>query len=183
MVTASAPIDGEVLKFLKIATICPIIEGYGQTESGGASYMTYENDPEVGHVGGPATNVEFKLKAVPDMEYLISDTDETGRPTPRGELLIRGTGIFSGYFRDQERTQEALDANHWLYTGDIVKLRPNGSIQIIDRKKNIFKLAQGEYVAAEKLEIGYRVLTEVEEIFVYGDSLQSYLVCIIFPNE
>lgn len=61
MVTASAPIQGDVLDFLKVATICPIIEGYGQTESGGASYLTSMRDPKSGHVGGPAVNVEMKI--------------------------------------------------------------------------------------------------------------------------
>lgn len=127
--------------------------------------------------------VEFKVLAVPDMNYNIGDKDEQGRQTPRGELLIRGSGIFQGYYKEEEKTKEAKDKDGWLATGDIVRLNPNGSISIIDRKKNIFKLAQGEYVAAEKLEIGYRLMAEVEEAFIYGDSLESTLVVIIFPNE
>lgn len=140
-------------------------------------------DPKSGHVGGPAVNVEFKIAAVPDMEYLVTDQNEEGEVTPRGELLIRGSGIFQGYYKDSTKTAEAMDKEGWLATGDIVRLNPNGSINIIDRKKNIFKLAQGEYVAAEKLEIAYRIMSEVEEIFIYGDSLQAFLVTIIFPNE
>lgn len=85
--------------------------------------------------------VEFKIQAVPEMEYNITDKNEQGEVTPRGELLIRGTGIFKGYYKDEEKTKEALNPEGWLYTGDIVRLNPNGSISIIDRKKNIFKLA------------------------------------------
>lgn len=133
--------------------------------------MTRIQDPKSGHVGGPAVNVEFKIAAVPDMEYLVSDQNESGETTPRGELLIRGTGVFQGYYKDPTKTKEAKDQDGWLATGDIVRLNPNGSINLIDRKKNIFKLAQGEYVAAEKLEMAYRMMSEVEEIFIYGDSL------------
>lgn len=53
MVTGSAPIAGDVLSFLKIAFACPIVEGYGMTESSGASVATIASDPEIGHVGGP----------------------------------------------------------------------------------------------------------------------------------
>lgn len=175
MVTASAPIATDVLNFLRVVTSCPIMEGYGQTESTGGSYLTRISDSSGGHVGGPMPGVEFKVLAVPDMNYNIQDQDAQGNQTPRGELLIRGSGIFQGYYKEEEKTKEAKDQDGWLATGDIVRLNPNGSISIIDRKKNIFKLAQGEYVAAEKLEIGYRLMAEVEEAFIYGDSLEVTL--------
>ena len=124
------------------------------------------------------------------MDYTVNDKNELGQVTPRGELLIRGTGIFLGYYKDTLKTKEALDDQGWLHTGDIVRLNLNGSISIIDRKKNIFKLAQGEYVAAEKLENGYRMMDEIEECFIYGDSLEvtniykyKNIYIYIFPNE
>ena len=60
---------------------------------------------------------------------------------------------------------------------------PGGSLKIVDRKKNIFKLSQGEYIAAEKLEILYSKSPLIKQIFVYGDSLQSNLVTIIVPEK
>ncbi len=183
MVTGSAPISAEVLEFLRIAACCPIIEGYGQTESTGASFCTQVNDPTCGHIGGPTANTEFKILDVAEMSYTSKDKDENGNPLPRGELCLKGYGVFKGYYKDDEKTKEAIDEKGWLHTGDIVQLNANGSVKIIDRKKNIFKLAQGEYVAAEKIEICYAKSEAVEEIFVYGDSLQAFLVGVVLPKR
>lgn len=100
MITASAPIAQDVLDFLRVTTCCPILEGYGQTESTGGSYLTRISDASGSHVGGPMPGTEFKIQAVPEMDYKITDTDDEGRQTPRGELLIRGSGIFLGYYKD-----------------------------------------------------------------------------------
>ena len=184
MITGSAPISPDVIDFLKICCSCPILEGYGQTESGGGSFLTSVNDPNSGHVGGVLSNAEFKLVDAADLGYTTKDKDlVTGELMPRGEVCIRGAGIFTGYYKDEEKTKEALDSDGWLHTGDIAQLIPNGSIKIIDRKKNIFKLAQGEYIAAEKVENVYLTSIAIEEIFIYGDSLQSYLVAVVLPKK
>ena len=70
-----------------------------------------------------------------------------------------------------------------MATGDIAIILPNYSIKIVDRKKNFFKLSQGEYVAAEKLEIIYGASPFISQIFVHGDSLQNYLVAVIVPEK
>ena len=81
MSTAAAPIDNNVLEFLKVCFCCPIIEGYGLTETSGGSSITWANDPVVGHVGGPLPCVKWRLQDVPEMSYYSTD-----KPYPRGEL-------------------------------------------------------------------------------------------------
>lgn len=127
--------------------------------------------------------LEVKLTDVPEMDYLSTDKDNNGKPTPKGEICLRGPQLFLGYYKDPKNTKEVLDSEGWCHTGDIGELLPNGAIKVIDRKKNIFKLAQGEYVAPEKIENIYVRAKGVAEVFVFGDSLQSFLVGIIVPNK
>lgn len=184
MLSGSAPITTELISFIKIAFSCPVLEGYGQTESCGASIATSESDNDCGYIGGPLAGLEIKLVSVPEMRYLVTDVDEQGRPTPRGELCMRGPQVFQGYYRQPDKTAEALDSEGWLHTGDIAIILPaNGAVKLIDRKKNIFKLAQGEYVAVEKVEAAYSGCPYINQVFVYGDSYKAYLVAIVVPNE
>ena len=168
---------------MKIAACCPIIEAYGQTENTGGAFATLAADSESGHVGGPTVNIEAKLEDVLEMNYTSEDKDASGTPQPRGEICLRGPGVFPGYYKDQEKTHEAIDRDGWLHTGDIGVFLPNGSLKIIDRKKNIFKLSQGEYVAPEKIENVYLRAKGVAEVFVHGDSLQSVLVGVVVPDR
>ena len=147
MGTGSAPIDKAVIDFLKICFCCPIVEGYGLTESAAGSSMCDVDDTITGHVGGPVEAVKFRLKDLPEMNYLHTD-----KPYPRGELCMMGPSIFTGYYKRPDKTAEAFDEEGWFLTGDVVQVYPNGSIKIIDRSKNIFKLSQGEYIAPEKIE-------------------------------
>lgn len=141
MVTGSAPISKDTLKFLKIAFCCPINEGYGQTENTAAGAASWSNDPEVGHIGCPYPTCDMRLYDIPEMDYTSKDKDAQGNPMPRGEICIRGYNVFRGYFQMPDKTAEALDSNGWLHTGDVGMLLPNGAVKIIDRKKNIFKLS------------------------------------------
>lgn len=185
MVSGSAPLSENVMTFFRCLLGVPILEGYGQTEGSAAATLSHPDDQAtVGHVGGPLPCVDIILVDVSEMGYLSTDTIHRGKPCKgRGEIWIRGPNVFKGYYKDEEKTKEALDENGWLHSGDIGLWTMDGALQIIDRKKNIFKLSQGEYVAAEKIE---NVITQsilVGQSFVYGDSLQSHLVAIIVPDE
>ncbi|KAK4400951.1 Long chain acyl-CoA synthetase 5 [Sesamum angolense] len=87
-----------------------------------------------------------------------------------------------GYYKREDLTKEVL-IDGWFHTGDIGEWQPNGSLKIIDRKKNIFKLSQGEYVAVENLENIYSLVPDIESIWVYGNSFESFLVAIINPSK
>ena len=136
MLTGSAPISKDVLDFLKICFCCPISEGYGLTESSAGSCIVDPTDPVTGHVGGPLECVKVRLKDLPEMSYMSSD-----KPYPRGEVCLKGPSIFSGYYKRDDKTREAFDSGGWFLTGDVGLIYPNGSIRIIDRSKNIFKLS------------------------------------------
>jgi long-chain acyl-CoA synthetase len=97
---------------------------------------------------------------------------------------LKGPGVFLGYYKDVAKTKETIDENGWLHTGDIGTVIPgSGALKIIDRKKNIFKLQQGEYVAAEKVEAIYMKDNRIEEVFLHGESTQSYCVAVIVPSQ
>lgn len=177
MITGSAPIDKDVLKFLKVCFCCPFLEGYGLTESSAASSITRKDDPIVGHVGGPIPCVKWRLMDVPEMNYLSTD-----KPYPRGELCMKGRSIFSGYYKRPEKNAEAFDEEGWFKTGDVAMVFPNGATKIIDRSKNIFKLSQGEYIAPEKIENVFGLSPWIAQSWVTGDSMKNNTVAVIVPN-
>lgn len=76
MITGSAPISKDVLNFMQVCASCPMLEGYGSTETTAASFTKYHFDPESGHVGGPCANIEYKLEDIPEMNYLSTDVDK-----------------------------------------------------------------------------------------------------------
>ncbi|KAG0298450.1 hypothetical protein BGZ98_000209 [Dissophora globulifera] len=178
ILTASAPISPEILAFTRVAFCCEVIEAYGQTEGTGAATHTFTGETEAGHVGPPYSTCEVKLVDVPELDYFATD-----KPCPRGEICVRGPNIIKGYLKDDAKTKETIDEEGWLHSGDIGVMEANGTITVIDRKKNVFKLSQGEYIAAENIEARFLSrMPFVQQIFVHGDSLESFLVAIIVPE-
>uniref|UniRef100_A0A668VQB3 Long-chain-fatty-acid--CoA ligase n=1 Tax=Oreochromis aureus TaxID=47969 RepID=A0A668VQB3_OREAU len=172
--TASAPISPAVLSFLRATLGCLIFEGYGQTECTAGCTFSMPGDCSTGHVGAPLPCAMVKVVDIPEMNYYAKNGE--------GEICIRGPSVFRGYLRDPEKTAEALDSDGWLHSGDVGQWLQNGTLRIIDRKKHIFKLAQGEYIAPEKIENVYMRCVPVLQVFVHGDSLQSYLIGIVVPD-
>uniref|UniRef100_A0A8C8FRE3 Arachidonate--CoA ligase n=1 Tax=Oncorhynchus tshawytscha TaxID=74940 RepID=A0A8C8FRE3_ONCTS len=174
MITGAAPVSPTVLTFIRAALGCQFYEGYGQTECTAGCTMSMPGDWTAGHVGAPLPCNYVKLVDVTEMNYFAANGE--------GEVCVKGPNVFKGYLNDPEKTKEALDQDGWLHTGDIGKWLPNGILKIVDRKKHIFKLAQGEYIAPEKVENIYIRSDPVAQIFVHGDSLQACLVGIVVPD-
>ncbi|KAF9777881.1 hypothetical protein BJ322DRAFT_1094908 [Thelephora terrestris] len=176
--SGSAPLNPKVFNFLRIAFSCIVIEGFGATETCATCLRLAPGDPTgAGRVGFPPACCEAKLVDVPSMGYSVED-----KPYPRGELLIRGDSTFTRYHKNPESTREAKDEEGWVHTGDIAAIDECGRFQIIDRIKNIMKLANGEYVAPERIENVLSAAPIVAQIFVHGHSLESYLLAVVIPD-
>ncbi|KAK8651530.1 hypothetical protein V6N13_141130 [Hibiscus sabdariffa] len=174
MASGASPLSPEVMEFLRVCFGCIVVEGYGMTETCSIISLVDEGDSLTGHVGSPSTACEVKLVDVPEMSYTSDD-----EPYPRGEICVRGPTVFQGYYKDEAQTREVIDDDGWLHTGDIGSWLPGGRLKIIDRKKNIFKLAQGEYIAPEKIENVYAKCKFILQCFIYGDSFNSSLILIV----
>jgi len=178
ILSAAAPIESKVMDFFRIIFGVNTIEGYGATETTACGALTLIGDytsPYGHHIGVAFPSMEIKLVAVPEMDYYPTDDQ------PRGEVCFRGTNVTKGYFKNEEETKKVF-IDGWFHTGDIGVILPNKALKIIDRKKNIFKLQQGEYVAPENIES--KIDNQyISQIFVYGTSLCSKLVAIIVPDQ
>lgn len=178
IVSGGAPLAPHVEEFLKVAMCSPVVQGYGLTETCAASCIAVPDDWAMHGTNGPCTPcTELRLESVPEMNYDATSDDE-----PAGEVLLRGPQLFSGYYKAPEKTAEVLDADGWFHTGDIGRITKEGALKIVDRKKNIFKLSQGEYIAVEKLEAIYKKSPSVEQVWVYGNSFKSTLVAVLVPK-
>jgi long-chain acyl-CoA synthetase len=176
IISGAAPLPSHVQEFLTATMGCPVLQGYGMTENCASLTLSYTADWKAGHVGPPVPVAEMKLVDVEEMGYSSSNSP------PTGEIQVRGTCMTSGYYKNEKATKEMIGADGWQATGDIGRWNPDGTLSIIDRKKNIFKLAQGEYVAAEKIEGVLAKSKYIGQCFVYGNSFFVTLVAVIVPD-
>jgi long-chain acyl-CoA synthetase len=160
--SGGGPLNGEVQEFIRVAFDLPLIQGYGLTETCAGLSIQAEDDERPGVAGCPIPCDEVKLVSTPDVNdrgglpYLSTDRkDVDGNPVwGRGEIWVKGTNVTSGYYMMPEKSKEVY-IDGWFATGDIGQFLEDGSIRIVDRKKNLVKLKSGEYVALEKMEMVY----------------------------
>ncbi|VAI37334.1 unnamed protein product [Triticum turgidum subsp. durum] len=177
MLSGAAPLPRHIEEFMRVTSCSVLAQGYGLTESCSGCFTSIANVISmIGTVGPPVTAVEARLESVPEMGY------DALSSAPRGEICLRGHTLFSGYYKRPDLTEEVY-SDGWFHTGDIGEWQPDGTMKIIDRKKNIFKLSQGEYVAVEVLESAYTQSQLVASVWVYGNSFESFLVAVVVPEK
>uniref|UniRef100_A0A1J3CDQ2 Long chain acyl-CoA synthetase 9, chloroplastic n=1 Tax=Noccaea caerulescens TaxID=107243 RepID=A0A1J3CDQ2_NOCCA len=182
LLSGGAPLSGETQRFINICVGAPIGQGYGLTETCAGGTFSEFDDTSVGRVGAPLPCSFVKLIDWPEGGYLISD-----KPMPRGEIVIGGSNITLGYFKNEEKTQEVYKVDEkgmrWFYTGDIGRFHPDGCLEIIDRKKDIIKLQHGEYVSLGKVEAALSISPYVENIMVHADPFYSFCVALVVASQ
>ena len=122
--------------------------------------------------------IDYKLVDVPDLGYFSTDL-----PYPRGELLVKSHQLFPGYYKRPEVTAEMFDADGFYRTGDVVAEIAPDQVQYVDRRNNVLKLSQGEFVTVSKLEVAFGVSPLVHQIYLYGNSARPYLLAVVVPTN
>lgn len=146
---AGAAVSPETLRFFDIIGL-PVSQGYGLTECAGVGFIQRDGFRQIGAAGTPLTGTEWKQE-------------------PDGEILIRSPGVFRGYFMDRSASAATVDADGWLKTGDIVELRDNGEIAVVDRKKAIIITSGGKNIAPSEIENALKDTGYIKEVIVVGD--------------
>ncbi|KAG0739140.1 hypothetical protein G6F57_003146 [Rhizopus arrhizus] len=172
--SGGAPISAETQDFLSL-TVCPILAGYGMTESCGMCAIMAPEQWALKEVGAPVPCVEVKLVDQPELGYLTTNLP------PQGEIYIRGPSITAGYYKREDLTKETMTEDGWLKTGDIGEWTKRGTLHIIDRVKNLVKTSNGEYIALEKLESVYKSSPLVETLCVFANPLYPRPVALLVP--
>ncbi|WP_240274809.1 carboxylic acid reductase [Mycobacterium ulcerans] len=167
--TGSAPISDEMKAWVEELLDMHLVEGYGSTEAG----MILID----GAIRRPAV-LDYKLVDVPDLGYFLTD-----RPHPRGELLVKTDSLFPGYYQRAEVTADVFDADGFYRTGDIMAEVGPEQFVYLDRRNNVLKLSQGEFVTVSKLEAVFGDSPLVRYIYIYGNSARAYLLAVIVPTQ
>ena len=167
--TGSAPTSPELKVWVDALLEMPLLDGYGSTEAGMVLFDGVVQRPPV---------LDYKLVDVPDLGYFGTD-----QPHPRGELLLKTENMFPGYYKRPQVTADVFDADGYYRTGDVVAEVGPDRLVYVDRRNNVLKLAQGEFVTLAKLEAVFGNSPLVRQIYVYGNSAQPYLLAVVVPTE
>jgi long-chain acyl-CoA synthetase len=159
-ISGGAPLVRNVAEFFLAADI-PIYEGYGLTETAAGVTVNTPRELRLGTVGKPLFGAEIRL-------------------AEDGEILLRGPGVFSGYWNLPDATAEAF-RDGWFQTGDIGELDRDGYLAITDRKKDLIVTAGGKNIAPQNLENRFKSDKYLSNAMVYGDR-KPYLTALLVPN-
>jgi fatty acid CoA ligase FadD9 len=166
--TGSASISAELKAFAESYLDLHLVEGYGSTEAGAIFVDGQVRRPPV---------IDYKLVDVPELGYFHTD-----QPHPRGELLVKTDNLFPGYYKRPKVTAEVFDPDGYYRTGDIVAQVGPDRLVYLDRRNNVLKLSQGEFVTVSKLEAVFGDSPLIRQIYVYGNSARSYLLAVVVPT-
>ena len=164
----TAPLSAEMKSFVEECLEVHVMDGYGLTEV----LMVSKN----GVLSRPPV-LDYKLVDVPELGYFLTD-----KPYPRGELLVKSETAFPGYYKRPDVTEKAFDPDGYYRTGDVMAELGPDHLAYVDRRNNVLKLAQGEFVAVARLEAVFSSAALVRQIFVYGNSERPYLLAVIVPT-
>ncbi|KAG5301804.1 acyl-CoA synthetase [Histoplasma ohiense] len=174
--TGGGPISKDTQLFLSMA-LCPVINGYGLTETSAMGSLCDPLAWTIDTVGDIPSSIEIKLVDFPEAGYYSKNTP------PQGEIWIRGPSVMEGYYENEEETKSVMTEDGWFMTGDIGEFDKNGHLKIVDRKKNLVKTLNGEYIALEKLESIYRSAAVVANILIHAATDQVKPIAVIVPAE
>jgi long-chain acyl-CoA synthetase len=189
--SGGGPLGGDTQIFARVAFGFPLVQAYGLTESTAVVCLQCAEDIRSGIQGVVLPSIEVKLESTPEITdkggipYMSTDRqDVDGNPcNGRGEILIKGPNVSIGYYAQPEKTKEVYFEDGWFATGDIGQFNEDGTLSIVDRKKNLVKLNGGEYVALEKMEIVYSNSNFVDAlaggVCVYADGDMDRPVALV----
>lgn len=181
IVAGGAPLSKETHDFIRNCMGCPVLQGYGLTETTACASLMEMCEMSTEAVGPPNQGVQIKLINWEEGNYRVTD-----QPRPRGEIVIGGNTVADGYYLMPEKTAEDFyEANgrRWFKTGDVGQFERNGTLKIIDRKKDLVKLQFGEYVSLGKVEACLKTCPIVDNVCIYGESTKSYTVALVVPDQ
>lgn len=173
LLNGGSPISHDAQEFISLL-IAPMLLGYGLTETAANATVVELSHFEYDVAGTLTGAITAKLVDVADAGYYAKNN--------QGEVWLKGKCIASHYYKNEKETSEAYE-DGWFKTGDIGEWTANGALKIIDRKKNLVKTLNGEYIALEKLESIYRSNPNVLNLMVYADQTKVKPIAVVLPNE
>merc|ERR1712227_878903 len=180
LLSGGAPLAPDAHDFVRTCLGITLLQGYGLTETCATACIPDGSDLSTGRVGAPLQEVDVRLINWDEGGYTV--TDQQG---PRGEIVVGGSHVAKEYYAMAEKTEEEFfndNGKRWFRTGDIGQMMSDGTIKIIDRKKDLVKLQGGEYVSLGKVESLMKLHKGVENVCIYADPTRMHTVAMVIPT-